>query len=202
MTRPALLTCSPLLRVSDRPGGALGRLLLAPSVVLLALLGPGQEAMAHPGPPLPTQDDTELDEILATKAAEAETAELEALWRSAREVAILLGDEVGARFDAAVDRALGGSHGPRASLFLLATRLEGEDVDWELVGSALESILQSEDAAAITGAADLLGSAPGIQQQAADVREAIGEDLISLATNADRSPEQRVECAVAAHRNY
>lgn len=156
--------------------------------------------MAHPGPPLPIQDDTELDEILATKAAEAETAELEALWRSAREVAILLGDEVGARFDAAVDRALGGSHGPRASLFLLAARLEGEDVDWELVGSALESILQSEDAAAITGAADLLGSAPGIQQQAADVREAIGEDLISLATNADRSPEQRVECAVAAHR--
>ena len=69
---------------------------------LVALPG----SAAGPTEPAPAatalQDDDDLDEILAARALEAEELDMDGVWRSAREVSSLLGDEVGAPFDVAV----------------------------------------------------------------------------------------------------
>ena len=172
----------------------------APSTVLtlapLALLAP---LAIGGGGAAPAQDAADLDAILAERAAAAAELELEELWRSVREVSSLLGDEVGAPFDAAVDRALERAMPPRSKLFLVATRLSGDDLDWERIAEALQDALGGDDALATAGAAGIVASTVELKQQSEDVRRGLGGVLLEIAADGMREPELRVECAVAAH---
>jgi len=175
-----------------------------PLIALAALLAPSPAAAAPrrvPVAPAPAarQDDEELAKILEERARSAGEQTLEELWRSAREVASLLGDELGTSFDAAVERALDTARDPRPTLFLLATRLEGDAPDWPALAPSFSAVLAGDDAEAVVGAARLLGSAMDLRQQPEKVREDIAHSLLGLAADGARAPELRVECAAAAH---
>ncbi len=165
---------------------------LAPLVPLAAALATSPEA--------PPQDPDELDADLAGYGEAALGMEVEEVWNLAQNVAFVLGDEVGAPFDAAVDRALrGDDFAGKASLFLVATRLLGDDVDWELVAAELKPLLSSQDEGLVAGAADLVGSSE-FQSQDLELREGMTDALLVVATAEARSADLRAACAVAAHQ--
>lgn len=156
---------------------------------------------AAPAAPQAEMSPIELDELLAERTAHAAGLDLEALWREAGELAYLVGDEVGAPFDAAVDRGLGQGerHGPRGTLLLAATRLFGEEIEWRIWTDALLPLLDGEADVAL-GAAQLLAS-PELQTRGgSDVRAAAAESLCAKADDGSLGPELRVQCALAGHR--
>ncbi len=106
--------------------------LLLPALLLPAGLSWG---LAQPAAEMAAlRGADELDDLVAERMRAAESMDLEALWKEAHELAILVGDEEGAAFDAALDRALGAesSGSGKGMLLVAASRVFGEDIDWEL----------------------------------------------------------------------
>ncbi|MCP3920320.1 MAG: S41 family peptidase [bacterium] len=164
------------------------------TLTALALLG------LSLSPSLPaTQDSDEVEAILAERGTAAATKSLEDIWSDAQAVASLVGDEIGAPFDAAIDRRLrsGGAEG-RGVLFLTAARLLGEEIDHELIVNALVPLLGSADDTAGLGAANLLGGSGS--EYGTGLKELAADALLKVARDGDRDPLLRVECAVAVHK--
>lgn len=175
------------------------------SLVLFALASlaaalPAPAAHLGTTPYALAQDPTDLDEDLSGYCDAASSLPLDEVWTLAQNVAFVLGDEVGAPFDAAVDRALRveGREG-RAVLFLCATRLLGEEIDWELLTDALGPLLRDEDEALVSGAADLI-AASELSRQDTELRTAMAEALLEAASSEARSAALRADTAVAAHQ--
>ena len=171
----------------------------------LASLAAPTQLLAAPAPPssLPAwtapQDPAKLDQELAGYCEAAAKLPLERLWAQAEKVALLLGDEVGAPFDAAVDRALrSGKYTGKALLFLGATRLLGEEVDWELLSNSLLPLLKSDEDEVVSGATSLFGSSD-LGRQEMELRRKVAAALLELAGDGDRPAALRADAAVAAH---
>ncbi len=168
---------------------------------ILSLIAFPTLALAIPPSPAPLpQDVEEIEATIANRAQAALELDLEAIWADAQSVATLVGDEWGAPFDAALDRALsGGSYGGKSVLFLAATRLLGDDVDAELIAGALEPVVSAEDEQAALGAIDLLAGAAG-ELKAADCSEEITDALLTVAKDGDRPATLRIRAATTAHQ--
>jgi carboxyl-terminal processing protease len=170
---------------------------------LLALIPLVSSPLALAASPCPSlqeaQDPQALDEELAGYCEIAAGSGIEEVWALAQNLAFVVGDEVGAPFDAALDRALAsGKYQGKAVLLLAATRLLGEEIDWEVLAGAVEPLLESQDEAIVSGAADLIGTSQ-LDRQDSKLREGLTKSLLRVATDADRSAGLRVNCAVAAH---
>ncbi len=177
-------------------------LLPAASPALAPSTASAPAAMAAPAPAragsLAAQDD--LEALLAEKASEASESPIEAIFREARAVARILGDEAGAAFDRAVDRQLAAEDlPPRTTLFLVAARLEGDEPDRAALATALGAVLANTDAAAVVAAAEL-AAATGFDRADEDSRAALAAALVKAAESADRASADRVRCAAAAHQ--
>jgi carboxyl-terminal processing protease len=147
--------------------------------------------------PLP-QDDAR--DILEEKAAAAAELDFEQIWSEAQAVARVFGDELGAPFDAEVDRQLAlGKAGPRGVLFLVATRLLGDEPDFEVLAAALTPVLGADDTAAAVAAADLI-STSGFDRQSSELRETLADTLIAIAVDEGAPAELRVQAAVAGYQ--
>ncbi|MFT4537879.1 MAG: carboxyl-terminal processing protease [Planctomycetota bacterium] len=177
--------------------------LLLPVILISAGL-----SSAAPAPVQPTSEPTsqpsildELDDLVQERIRAAESLEIQAIWTEAHELAILVGDEEGAAFDAALDRALradiGGAN--KGRLLIGAARLLGEEIDWELWTKGLIPLLKEEGAVGI-GAADLLGNKDVRSGADEDSLKALGDALCAVATDGSRSTDLRVQSAISAHR--
>ncbi|TDJ75259.1 MAG: S41 family peptidase [Planctomycetota bacterium] len=162
------------------------------ALTTLLLLAPAAYVVASP------QGD--LEDLVREQAAAAEGMPIAELWKEARTVAVLVGDEAGAEFDVAIDSVLrsGTPSSGKSVLFLAAMRLLGEDVDFELLTGAVRPLLDDGDLEVALGAAEMLGM--DIRSETDDLREMVATDLLRVADDGDRMPELRVECAVSAHR--
>ena len=143
----------------------------------------------------------ELDELVQERARAAEALGLDAIWREAHELAILVGDEEGAAFDAALDRALAGEAegASKGRLLLAAARLLGEDIDWSVWCDSLIPLLERRGEVSL-GAAELLGNDQVKSQADLDVLTGLGDALCKVATDGERDTKERVQCAISAHR--
>jgi len=172
----------------------------AQSLALVAALGAGS------GPCLaaaPLQDSPqELEAILDERVEAAAQMESEDLWAAAQVLSSLVGDEVGAPFDSAVEVALnkikGNLEQGRGTLLLVATRFLGDDPDLELCATSLVPLIASGDPGLIGPVADLIESSD-LNLAENDVREDLARSLIVVAQNGDLAPTLRVACATAAH---
>lgn len=175
-----------------------------PSLALCALLhliSPGHAtSMPLEAPPWPAkQDPADLDDEIGGYCDAAEQLPLDGIWTLAQSVAYALGDEVGAPFDAALDRALKGDGlEGKQTLFLCAARLLGDEIDWETVADALTPLLASKDPELVRGAADLI-STSNLDRQAMNLRRAVAEKILEVATDSERPAELRADTAIAAH---
>lgn len=147
--------------------------------------------------PALAQDD--FAPLLRQKAQAAQELPVAELFRDARAVGRVLGDEAGAAFDREVDRliAVEGNH-PRTALFLVATRLTGDEPDLEILSDALIHVLESNDSQAAQAAADLAAGS-SFDRSPIDTRRTLAAALIAVASDGDRIPTTRVAAAVAAH---
>jgi C-terminal peptidase prc len=123
------------------------------------------------------------------------------LWRSAsrlRDAARELGIE---DTDAQLERALGEARGPRATLVLIAARLEGADAASAKAKLAekLQSALSNSDEALVSAACGLAANST-FRTLEADVRRALLDRLHGLAEDATRSPALRLDAAFAEGR--
>ena len=142
----------------------------------------------------------EFEQLLAEKALEAADAPTATVFREARAVARILGDEAGAAFDRAVERQLAlEGLAPRTILFLVAARLEGDDPDQAALGTSLESVLAQDDLEAVVAAADL-AVASGFDRADEEARASLSTALTDAAARSDRSATVRIRCAAAAHQ--
>ena len=145
----------------------------------------------------PVQED--FAPLLAEKAQAAKQLTVAELFREARQVGLILGDEGGAAFDREVDRLLQvEDNDPRTTLFLVATRLTGDEPDLEILGASLAQVLKASDPEASQAAAELAAGA-GFDRGPLETRRTFTEALIAVATDGDRAPDTRVSAAVAAH---
>ena len=104
---------------------------LLAGAALLGLLGvaSGLPAVAAARPARPAVAfQSEAEEIIRERIGAIGAMGPAEIWREAGRVSALVGDELGADFDAAIDRML--AEGPataRARLFLAAMRIDGDD---------------------------------------------------------------------------
>ena len=156
----------------------------------------------------PLQDSSEdLEAILTERVEAAAQLGAEDLWSAAQNLSSLVGDEVGAPFDAAVERALralkadldaGDTTLGRGALLLVATRFLGDDPDLELCADTLLPLVRSGDPDLIAATAELVeGSDLNLAESG--VRDTLARALITAAQNANHPPSLRVACATAAH---
>jgi len=176
------------------------RSLVLCALVPLAAAPPAPATTADPLVGATAQDPSDLDDDIAGYCDAASELPLQEVWTLAQNVAFVLGDEVGAPFDAALDRALRaeGQDG-KAVLFLGAARLLGEDVDWEVLADALTPLLEAEDEVLVSGTADLI-AASEFSRQDTDLRTGVGQALLDVANSEGRSATLRADAAVAAHQ--
>jgi C-terminal peptidase prc len=144
----------------------------------------------------------DLDAILSERVQAAAQMGSEELWSAAQTLSSLVGDEMGAPFDAAVERALraieGGPGLGRGALLLVATRFLGDDPDLELCARALLPLIRSGDPELIAATAELIESSD-LNLAQSEVRERVAKALITVAQDGDHTPSLRVACATAAH---
>jgi len=148
----------------------------------------------------PVQEPATADLVL-DRARAAGDLELEDLWREARTLGALVDAEEGATLDKTLDAALkaGGELSPRGLVLVAAVRLQGDDLDWELVIDRLQPLLAGDDPVAARGAASLLGDPALRPAVTREQRSALADALVAVAQDEDRPPRLRVECAVAAN---
>ena len=85
-------------------------------------------------------------------------------------------------------------------MFLAATRLFGEDVDYELIVQRLQPLLSaSSDSELAIATAELLGTRDLRGELAVDPREELADEMLRVARDGAIEPDQRVACAVAAY---
>ncbi|MFT5052184.1 MAG: C-terminal peptidase prc, partial [Chlamydiales bacterium] len=142
----------------------------------------------------------DLAQIIAQRTQVAEELGVGELWSEARSLATLIGDEAGSAFDAAVDRQLASEgQSPRALLFLAASRLFGENIDYELIVSKLQPLLSGADEELAVATAELLGSSDLRADLSGDDRSDLADEMIRVARDGDSAPDRRVACAIAAY---
>lgn len=170
-------------------------------IIHRALLAVLPLALSSPAPAAVTgwyQDD--LGEDIAAYADAASGWSLDEIWNEAQNVAFVLGDEHGAPFDAAIDKALrAGEASGKGVLWLCATRMLGEDVDWELIAAAIEPLLEGRDQEVLTGSAALIQSSE-LDRQDGDLREDMTDLLLGVAGDNALPATVRADCAVSAHQ--
>ena len=182
---------------------------LAPSLALSATLWALTcTLLVTPGAASPLQNSPEdLEAILMERVEAAAQLDAEDLWSAAQNLSSLVGDEVGAPFDAAVERSLralkaeletGDTTLGRGALLLVATRFLGDDPDLELCADTLLPLVRSGDPGLIAATAELVeGSDLNLAE--GSVRDTLARALITAAQNAEHPPSLRVACATAAH---
>ena len=182
---------------------------LAPSLALSATLWALTcTLLVTPGAASPLQNSPEdLEAILMERVEAAAQLDAEDLWSAAQNLSSLVGDEVGAPFDAAVERSLralkaeletGDTTLGRGALLLVATRFLGDDPDLELCADTLLPLVRSGNPGLIAATAELVeGSDLNLAE--ASVRDTLARALITAAQNAEHPPSLRVACATAAH---
>jgi len=167
----------------------MNRVIYALLVCPLATLGGAHHALP--------QDD--FATLLSKKAQAAQDLPVAELFREARQVGRILGDEAGAAFDREVERLLQvEDNKPRTTLFLVATRLSGDDPDMEMLAGSLSTVLKAPDAQAARAAAELASGA-GFDRGPLETRRSLTEALTAVAINGEQAPDTRVSAAVAAH---
>ncbi len=171
---------------------------LVSSVLALSVLTVGLPGYAH------SQGNTpDLEAILAEQIHAADEMSSEEIWTAAQALSSMVGDEVGAPFDAAVEgsiRSLLGDHEQgKGTLLLVATRFLGDDVDLELCAEALAPLIRSGLDPLAQAAADLIEGSD-LNRAARDERSELCAALIELGADPSRDPSLRAACAGAAHR--
>ena len=147
---------------------------------------------------LPQDPPADVRSLLSERVAAAPSLEMEELWEEASRLSELALDLEESALDRAVDELLAGANlAPRATLLLVATRLEGEDVDPDPLTRALLPLLAAEDQAVVRGAAGLLADAE-LQRADPDLADEATKALLGGARDGARAPEVRLDLAAAA----
>ena len=169
---------------------------------LLGLLGvaSGLPAVAAARPARPAVAfQSEAEEIIRERIGAIGAMGPAEIWREAGRVSALVGDELGADFDAAIDRML--AEGPataRARLFLAAMRIDGDEVDYAKVAEAVAPAVGAKDEELAGAAVDFLGRiGPDISDR--DVRRDLADELLTLARDAAAGIELRASAAMGAY---
>ena len=175
---------------------------LLPRAALAGLLGvaTGLPAVAAVRPASPvTAPQSEAEEILRERVGAIGAMGPAEIWREAGRVSALVGDELGADFDAAIDRMLAaGPSTDRARLFLAAMRIDGDDVDFAEVAEAVAPAVRARDEELASAAVDFLGRiGPDISDR--DVRRDLADRLLTLARDAAAGIELRASAAMGAY---
>ena len=175
---------------------------LLPRAALAGLLGvaAGLPAVAAVRPASPvTAPQSEAEEILRERVGAIGSMGPAEIWREAGRVSALVGDELGADFDAAIDRMLAaGPSTDRARLFLAAMRIDGDDVDFAKVAEAVAPAVRARDEELASAAVDFLGRiGPDISDR--DVRRDLADRLLTLARDAAAGIELRASAAMGAY---
>ena len=175
---------------------------LLPRAALAGLLGvaAGLPAVAAVRPASPvTAPQSEAEEILRERVGAIGAMGPAEIWREAGRVSALVGDELGADFDAAIDRMLAaGPSTDRARLFLAAMRIDGDDVDFAEVAEAVAPAVRARDEELASAAVDFLGRiGPDISDR--DVRRDLADRLLTLARDAAAGIELRASAAMGAY---
>jgi len=139
----------------------------------------------------------DVSELLARRVAAAGGLSVPDIWLEAAGLA-----EIGAELDqglaAAIDSLLrAGPADPRATLLLVAARLESAEPPHDLMAERLEPLLDDSDEDVARGAAGLLND-PGFNQLDPQRGEALVAKMLAGARDAERAPQTRIELAVAA----
>ncbi len=173
-------------------------LTLAPFAYSAPTLAPARlcaPMAAHP-------QGADFGSLLAAELGRAEASGTVAdLWRSAsrlRDAARELGIE---DTDAQLERALGEARGPRATLVLIAARLEGADASAAKAKLAekLQPLLTNSDETLVSAACGLAANT-AFRTLEADARRALIDRLQGIAEDAARAPALRLDAAFAEGR--
>lgn len=117
---------------------------------------------------------TDVRSLLADRLRTAPTLELDAVWEEASRLAELSLDLEEAELERAIDELLGQEGlAPRAALLLVATRLEGDDPDYDALTRTLMPLLQSEDEEVVRGAAGLLSDSEFLRADPTDRKSVV-----------------------------
>jgi len=137
--------------------------------------------------------------VVAEQAAAARALAPDAIWRAASRTATLVGDDLGAAFDQALDAALRAAPAdPHERLFLVSARLLGDKPDLELLARGLVPVLSARDESIATAGAELL-SRTGLEIAAPDLREEIASTLLTHARDGSKTPQLRAAAALGAY---
>ncbi len=171
--------------------GAAGIFVAMPSVA-------ASSAPAISGPVLSAARMDEVEEILNERIGQLGSMTPEEIWREASRVSGLIGDEFGANFDAAVDTKMKSKGlSDRARLFLATMRLDGDDVNYVEVATAMRPVIQANDHGLSGAAIELLGSiAPDITDR--DLKKDLAAELVSKAQSPAIPVDLRVSSALGA----
>lgn len=175
---------------------------LLASAALIGLLGvaSGLPAVAAARPARPAMVfQSEAEEIIRERIDAIGAMGPAEIWREAGRVSALVGDELGADFDAAIDRLL--AEGPatdRARLFLAAMRIDGDEVDYAKVAEAVAPAAGANNEELAGAAVDFLGRiGPDISDR--DVRRDLADQLLTLARDAAVGIDLRASAAMGAY---
>lgn len=121
------------------------------------------------------------------------------IWREAGRVSALIGDELGAEFDAAVDKLLAaGPSSERERLFLAAMRIDGDEANYAKVAEAVAPVVRSQDSELAAAAIEFLSQiGPDIDDR--DVEKELADQLLGRARDAALEIELRTSAALGAH---
>lgn len=141
----------------------------------------------------------DLDALVREHAAAAASAEsIDEVWSALDALVAAAGDDRAA-LDQALDRALAAEGlTPRAILLISAARLAGNEPDVAALAKRLEALLGDASDEIAAAAAGLLGNTTFRALKDAELAAA-SEALSKLSKDGDRSPETRIEGAVALH---
>jgi C-terminal peptidase prc len=192
MEQSRMLITAFALSLAATPLGAAAP--LGPVSTLGALLPSGAATTSAPA-----QGNDDAAQVVADGVAAALGLEPDAIWALAERTAVLVGDDLGAAFDAALDKTLRAEpKEARARLFLVSARLLGDKPDVELLGRSLLPVVSSTEDAVATAGAELL-SRTGLELGPPDLRQEIAEALLVRARDGRSAPGLRAASALAVY---
>lgn len=141
----------------------------------------------------------DVEELLRERLAAAESFEERELWQEAAVLADLSLELEESEMDQSVDALLAGDEplGPRGVLLLVATRMAGEEPDYDLLARRLGALVEDEDPLVVRSAAGLLADAR-FGNAAPETLEPLLAVVLDAARDIDRDPKTRLELAVTA----
>ena len=143
-------------------------------------------------------DTSSLTTALNEATNRASRGSIEEVWLEAHLLSELSLDFEGVNFDALVDSALSRTEASTEQLFLMALRLEGEDVPATNLSQRLHAISESQSEELRLAALSLL-QRPEFRAADPDEMEKVVTSLLRRAANADTAPMERMEFAVTAY---